>query len=204
VHYRTRSAIGLFGATVALALSVAVSPPASATPAAGAAGPKSAPAVPAAPIGGDNPDSWSSHMGSSQAGLGLTMASSTISRDGADNTNNNPDSGSSGNPYGCYGQTDLPHWSLDDASVHGRTTCDVTVGYLSVQTDLYRGRWYGAEYLNGDTSYRDFNNTSYDATPHWNCHNVGTYTYEGDSVHEISDGANEYWAYTSNHNRFDC
>jgi hypothetical protein len=109
-----------------------------------------------------------------------------------------------GNPYGCYGQTDYPHWSSDYASVHARTKCSVALPELYVETDLYRSRWYGWQYLTWDQSQTSWLTTSYDATPHWYCKGVGTYTYEGDSYHEVNGGGTTYYAYTYNDGRFSC
>lgn len=108
------------------------------------------------------------------------------------------------NPYGCYGQTDNPHFSSGQASVHGRTRCAVSVGGLSVHTDLYRSRWYEPQHLASGDSSRNFGVDSQDATPHWPCSGTGTYTYEGDSSHEAADGAQTYYAYTSRTGRFGC
>jgi hypothetical protein len=117
-----------------------------------------------------------------------------------------PNATTPANPYGCGGKTDQPHLTGHgtEASVHARTNCDLTVYYLYVATDLYRLRWYGWEWLNGGSSSRNWNTTSYDATPHWTCKGVGTYTYEGDSYHEVNDGSTIYYAYTGNQNRFAC
>lgn len=110
-----------------------------------------------------------------------------------------------GNPYGCVGSTDYPHQSAGEASTHARTRCQVNVPYVRVDTSLYRGRWYGAQHLDDDSSVRDnFSYTSYDAVVRWNCYRAGTYTYEAVSAHEVKDGAQTYTARTSNSNRFTC
>jgi hypothetical protein len=108
------------------------------------------------------------------------------------------------NPYGCYGQTDFPHLSINEASVHGRTRCARQVVELSVATTLYRGRWFGAELLENDASSRSFSDDSRDATPHWRCLGSGTYTYEGDSNHEAFDGGRHFYQSTTRNLRFLC
>lgn len=111
--------------------------------------------------------------------------------------------GGAPNPYGCYGQTDRPHPSEGDVSVHARTNCRVDVVHIKVATSLYRGRWYGAQHLKDGTSGRDFSNTSDDAVARWACYRTGKYTYEADSTHEVTNGQT-YYAATTNNDRFWC
>lgn len=112
-------------------------------------------------------------------------------------------------PSGCRGYTDYPHKSGSDAAVHGRTTCLVPVSYVQVSTDLARDRWYGMEFLANGKSSRNNNRKSYDATPHWNCSGVGTYTYRGYSSHLTLENGKNYYANTANwqvpgESRFAC
>ena len=54
-------------------------------------------------------------------------------------------------PGGCYGQTDRPHYSFHmpgTANVEARTVCSGSPVRLDLA--LYRDRWYGQQYLNGD------------------------------------------------------
>lgn len=147
---------------------------------------------PAPPGVADNPDThgFSSAIGS-EAGLVTRTVDATAAAP---------------NPYGCYGQTDQPHLSATPGyvNVHARTRCAVNVGYLEAYTELYRGRWYGPQFLNSGDSRREFSYTSGDAVAPWHCAGVGTYTYEGDSAHEVTDGANRYYAYTYNYKRLTC
>jgi hypothetical protein len=131
---------------------------------------------------------------------GVTVTSATLVTSAVDSTAAAP------NPYGCYGQTDQPHLSstYGYVNVHARTRCAVNVAYAEAYTELYRGRWYGPQFLNSGDSKREFSYTSGDAVAPWHCAGVGTYTYEGDSAHEITDGANRYYAYTSNYKRLTC
>lgn len=108
------------------------------------------------------------------------------------------------NPYGCYGQTDYPHKSNGDASTHSRTRCNVQLPRVSVWNSMYRGRWYGAEYLASGSSSRNFSTTSYDAVARWWCYGVGTYTYETNGYHEAWDGGTTYTGDTRQSNRFYC
>jgi hypothetical protein len=73
------------------------------------------------------------------------------------------------NPLGCKGQTDRPHKSGTYASVHGRTDCDYNAPALFVTTNLFRDRWYGWQFLKGDSESRYGWWRTNDATPHWNC-----------------------------------
>lgn len=108
------------------------------------------------------------------------------------------------NPLNCKGQTDMPHWSGDDASVHGRTTCDWNAPALFVTTNLYRDRWYGWQFLDGRSqSAYGWWRTS-DATPHWYCYGVGLYTYIGSSSHEADIAGVAYYGNTQYSNRFWC
>lgn len=75
---------------------------------------------------------------------------------------------------------------------------------VSVTNAMYRGRFYGAEFLASGSSFRDVSNDSKDAVARWHCAGVGTYTYETDSYHEVTDGANTYTANTANSERFAC
>ncbi len=137
----------------------------------------------------DNPDVPISSAAVSQVDLAVNSSASAY-----------------GNPYGCYGQTDIPHWSNAYASVHGRTRCQARLVELSVATTLYRGRWYGAQHLADGSSSRNYSNDSRDATPHWYCATGTTnrYTYEGDSNHEAFDGGRHFYGTSSGSDRFDC
>jgi len=141
----------------------------------------------------DNPDAPISSAATDQ--VDLAVSASAAQTDGVQ---------ASPNPYGCYGQTDLPHESYGYASVHGRTHCNAQLVELSVATSLYRGRWYGAQHLGDGSSSRNYSNDSQDAHPHWRCFGAGTYTYEGDSSHEAFDGGRRFYGATSRNYRFPC
>lgn len=101
-------------------------------------------------------------------------------------------------PAGCTGYTMYPHKSGTQASVHGRMVCNYAVSYVGTTTVLTRDRWWGLEELNRDTSARNNSKTSYDATPHWTCLNVGTYSYRGYSAHRSIENGVSYTSNTSN------
>jgi hypothetical protein len=114
-----------------------------------------------------------------------------------------------GNPYNCWGQTDLPHKSSGDASVHARTYCSVRLPFMYVDVDLYRDRWYGLQWLDQDDSAWVYAKSSsryqVEANARWHCVGAGTYTYRAYSYHEVRDpGGNRYYADTGNSNRFTC
>lgn len=108
-------------------------------------------------------------------------------------------------PRGCYGQTDNPHKSSVNASVHGRTACPsgVNVSDLYVETSLYRVDWWGNNHMATDTSYKSFGSNSEDAHPHSNCDNAPMRKYLGASNHSIKDGAT-YVGSTATYNSFSC
>ncbi|GEL25746.1 hypothetical protein PSU4_47000 [Pseudonocardia sulfidoxydans NBRC 16205] len=108
------------------------------------------------------------------------------------------------NPYGCYGQTDFPHQSSGDASTHSRTVCSINLVELRVTNDMYRGRWYGPEYLASGSNFRNYATSSNDAVARWRCAGVGIYTYETDSNHSAFDGGQWYYGGTTNNARFNC
>jgi hypothetical protein len=109
------------------------------------------------------------------------------------------------NPWGCTGKTDYPHESGGQASTHARTVCNLVAPHVSVTSQMYRGRFYGAEAVgNPASSARDVSDTSQDAVTKWTCRGVGTYTYGTDSYHESTNGATTYIAYTGNSMRFPC
>lgn len=109
------------------------------------------------------------------------------------------------NPWGCMGKTDYPHESAGEASTHSRTLCTLVAPHVSVTSQMYRGRFYGAQAVgNAASSQRDVSNTSQDAVTRWGCQGVGTYTYGTDSYHEATNGATTYTAYTGNSARFPC
>lgn len=113
------------------------------------------------------------------------------------------------NPYGCWGQTDLPHKSGGDASVHARTYCSVRLPWMYVDVDLYRDRWYGLQWLDQDdsaTSYqKSWSRYQVEANARWYCAGAGTYTYRAYSYHEVRDSHGDYYyADTANSNRFAC
>jgi hypothetical protein len=103
------------------------------------------------------------------------------------------------------GKTDYPHQSDGEASTHARTVCTLVAPHVSVLSQMYRGRFYGAQAV-GDqgSSQRDVSNSSQDAVTRWGCRGVGTYTYGTDSYHEATNGATTYTAYTGNSARFPC
>lgn len=99
-------------------------------------------------------------------------------------------------PAGCVGETDYAHPSGSDASVHGRTYCNVRVGEVRVITTLQRQRWWGWESLDNRTKVRVAFHTTYDATPHKSCFGQGTYDYRGISDHRSFEGSTYYYAFT--------
>lgn len=108
------------------------------------------------------------------------------------------------NPLNCKGQTDRPHGSGDDASVHGRTTCDWNAPALFVTTNLFRDRWYGWQFLDGRSKSAYGWWRTNDATPHWYCYGAGLYTYIGSSSHEADIAGVAYYGSTQNSDRFWC
>ncbi len=133
---------------------------------------------------------------------GSTSSSATLGSTGSVST----DATLSGNPYGCYGQTDYPHQSSTSpgyANVHARTRCSVYVYHVYVYTELYRLRWYGWQYLNNGSSNR-YNSYYAQDSVSWYCKGVGTYTYDAESYHLVQQGGVTYTAYTGNSNRFSC
>lgn len=108
------------------------------------------------------------------------------------------------NPYGCKGQTQLPHYSYPDASTHSRTSCSVSMVRVYAENWQYRQRWYGAESFGHGTGLRDFATQSTDAVARGNCYNDGYYTYETEGYHEAFDGGTTYTGWTRNSASFDC
>ncbi|MEW1952132.1 hypothetical protein [Terrabacter sp. NPDC080008] len=104
-------------------------------------------------------------------------------------------------PSGCWGYTDNVHASYSFASVHGRTECPFYTNMV-VNTNLYRSRWWGWEYLanGGDSGYKMYTN----ANAKWYCAGVGTYTWLGESYHRVVINGNSYIAYTDNDDRWTC
>jgi hypothetical protein len=100
-------------------------------------------------------------------------------------------------PAGCSGQTDYPHVSFNEASVHGRTKCNSNVSSVQVVTTLYRDRWWGWEYLQSDSNAKSNKKQSEDAHPHFNCRGTGTYTYVGRSQHASFENGETYSATTT-------
>lgn len=102
-----------------------------------------------------------------------------------------------GNPYGCYGQTDNPHRSSGDASVHAYTECSVSLPYMFVNVELYRDRWYGEQFLDAHYSTSQYSPSwsrwRVEANARWNCAGVGTYTYRAYSYHEVRDSRGKYY-----------
>jgi len=107
------------------------------------------------------------------------------------------------NPYGCVGSTAKPHYSSGKASVHAKTHRTLNVGRIAARTTLYRWRWYGVQKLDGPRwGIRNYANDSTEAVARRGCSE--TYTYEGDSYHEVDDGARRYTTYTFEKARFSC
>ena len=120
-----------------------------------------------------------------------------------------PATASSGNPYGCYGQTDNVHYSDGDASVHARTECSTRLPYMRAETDLYRDRWYGEQYLASNSATSPYSPSvsrwRVEAVTRWRCAATGTYTYRAYTYHEVRDySGNKYYANTYNLGRFGC
>lgn len=113
----------------------------------------------------------------------------------------------SGNPYGCYGQTDYAHPHYPYASVHGRTKCNLnSPSTLSVTTDLRKLGWFGEwTSMASHSSSTSYKLTSNDAHPHWNCTGWGSQAYKGTSSHYARIGSTDYYAYTAGSEaRFSC
>lgn len=104
----------------------------------------------------------------------------------------------------CYGQTDDPHKSGTDASVHGRSHCYYTASSLSVRTQLYRLDWWGWNSMATDYSSRTNAKDSEDAHPHSNCGYADWHLYRGYSSHVIYQSAIKWTAETWNDNGFSC
>lgn len=109
------------------------------------------------------------------------------------------------NPAGCTGSTNDPHKSGIYASVHGNTSCPVTVSNGSVATTLYRHDWWGLNYMADQTTIKS---TSWvgkiSATPHSSCDYAPSRTYSGYSGHTVTIRGVLYSANTSNTNTFRC
>lgn len=108
-----------------------------------------------------------------------------------------------GNPNGCYGQTDNPHRSGGDASVHARTQCTYTTGSLYVRTVLYRHDWWGLNSM-ATSEKTKLNYTWVEVTPHSSCDSAPTRTYSGYSSHTATIAGVAYSASTSNTKSFAC
>lgn len=139
----------------------------------------------------------SAKMNAGQSASGDSAQSTTIAKE------QNPTQVTP-NPYGCVGKTDYVHKSRADISVHGYTFCSQNVLRLSVRTVLSRGRWYGAQTIGDRTQNSGHTSRTPDATPHWNCAGVGTYTYEGHSYHEAWNGGKTYYGQTVQSARLTC
>lgn len=99
-------------------------------------------------------------------------------------------------PAGCAGKTDYAHKSVDQASVHGRTKCNVAVGEVGVTTDLQQEGWLWWSTMETDDSVRNNSATSYDATPHWNCEDNVDNNYRGVSSHYSVESTGTYYGST--------
>lgn len=116
------------------------------------------------------------------------------------------DAGIEISPAGCRGQTDYAHWSqANEASVHGRTKCDVAVSHLGVSTTLQKESWFGFDNMaTGSSDYYGGNNSG-DATPHWGCYLWGYQTYRGTSYHYSIESSGTYTGNTTGDtSRFTC
>lgn len=107
------------------------------------------------------------------------------------------------NPNGCTGQTDDPHKSGINASVHGSTRCTLNSQNLSVATILYRDDWWGLNYMNSGDAHRA-TGTMVEATPHSSCDYAPSRTYWGFSSHTVTVNGTLYSANTSNGATFAC
>jgi hypothetical protein len=108
---------------------------------------------------------------------------------------------SAGVGAGCMGYTDVPHRSLNFASVHGRTECPTSVP-LVASVNILRDRWYGWDHLaNG---YASGTKVRVNGNAKWYCLGAGTYTYRGETYHRATVGGQALTAWTLRENRFAC
>lgn len=107
-------------------------------------------------------------------------------------------------PAGCYGQTDNPHRSGSNSSVHGRTRCTLAVGSIGVETTLWHLAWFGWNPLESDSSSYSNRNNSGDAHPHYGCSATTTQSFSGTSSHWTVEGGTTYTSSTSNTKDFVC
>lgn len=100
-------------------------------------------------------------------------------------------------PAACYGQTDFPHRSGTQSSVHGRTRCSFNVTQLGVTTTDWNLAWFGWNALATDSSSRTVANDSQDAHPHAGCSSTTEQSFEGTSTHYSIENGTTYTGATA-------
>ncbi|MCX2946761.1 hypothetical protein [Lentzea sp. NEAU-D7] len=109
-------------------------------------------------------------------------------------------------PSGCIGMSDVYKTSTDGGRANGQgiIDCEYVYARLHAETNLYRDRWNGPDFLDSDSSTG--NNTDWVASISvWRCAGVGTYTYRSSAYHEARTvGGDVYTATTSDSARFSC
>lgn len=108
-----------------------------------------------------------------------------------------------GNPNGCIGETQNPHRSGLDASVHAVTDCIYSTSSLYITTTLYRIDWWGPNPMTSQE--KTVTSTTWiKVTPHSSCSNAPLRTYSGVSSHNATVAGVLYSALTSNTKSFAC
>lgn len=81
--------------------------------------------------------------------------------------------------------------------------CAYTESEVYVNSDLYRDRWYGLQYLADDPVY-EYDSNAAESTANWECLGVGTYTYYNDGYASVTEGGTEYTGSDAASARFNC
>lgn len=105
-------------------------------------------------------------------------------------------------PLPCYGYSYSPRHDLGWVAALSATSCDVHSTDLTVDTTLYRSRWYGLEELD----QREAIGSGYyvDDQTGWKCAGKGKYTYYNRSFHTAVVGGTYGTANTSAKAKFWC
>ena len=86
--------------------------------------------------------------------------------------------GTNFSPAGCHSNTDWAHKSGNEASVHGRGSCNSPVQNINVTTTLWNEAWFGWVNLDHRTTPPSGQYTQ-DATPHSVCASTTAHNFYG-------------------------
>jgi hypothetical protein len=105
-------------------------------------------------------------------------------------------------PAGCEGTTTRPWQESRAVQTFGDTSCDYPVGLLTVDTTLYRSRWWGWERMANERMEEASDGYVFAHPRWWPCR--GQHEYQGLTYHRSDEASGTYTAWTGAKATLNC